>query len=195
MVFHHRGVESVGWSFFPTERVVSSRFPTIRDVSIPLHASSSVASMIPPLPSDITRISAPLIVFSGDSSLGVFLADRFFRDGSERYNIEFLDARSGAMLAQMKEQNKDESQRIMKGAWYQKHSHYRPAICIFCVSVDTDKLARDRNAWLSSVTQRLQQVKSCYENSATRYISIFVCSGSRNASSQGGVREDTLIRE
>lgn len=151
--------------------------------------------MIPPLPNDITRISAPLIVFSGDSSLGVFLADRFFRDGSEHYNIEFLDARSSAMLAQMKEQDKDESQRIMKGAWYQKHSHYRPAICIFCVSVDTDKLARDRNAWLSSVTQRLQQVKSCYENSATRYISVFVCSGSRNASSQGGVREDTLIRE
>ena len=195
MFFLHRGVESVGWSFFATECIVSSRFPAIRDVSIPLHPSSSVASMIPPLPSDITRISAPLIVFSGDSSLGVFLADRFFRDGSERYNIEFLDARSGAMLAQMKEQDKDESQRIMKGAWYQKHSHYRPAICIFCVSVDTDKLARDRNAWLSSVTQRLQQVKSCYENSATRYISIFVCSGSRNASSQGGVREDTLIRE
>ena len=151
--------------------------------------------MIPSLPNDIAKISAPLIVFSGDSSLGVYLADRFFRDGSEHYTIEFLDSKNGGTAISLKEEAEDESQRIMKGAWYKKHSHYQPAICIFCVSVDSNKLATDRVNYLSSVTHRLQSVEACYGANTTQFLSIFVCSGSRNAPNQEVLREDSLIRE
>lgn len=151
--------------------------------------------MIPSLPSDIAKISAPLVVFSGDSSLGVYLADRFFRDGSEHYNIEFLDSKNGSTAISLKAEEKDESQRIMKGAWYKKHSHYQPAICIFCVSVDANKLATDRENWLSSVTRRLQSVEACYAANTTQFLSVFVCSGSRSAPNLEVLREDSLTRE
>ena len=40
------------------------------------------------LPEDLTKISSPLIAFCGDPSLSVFIADRYFRDGTTHYNIE-----------------------------------------------------------------------------------------------------------
>ena len=47
--------------------------------------------MIPPLPADIVKISTPLLTFCGDPSLCVYIADRFFREKTTHYSIEFLE--------------------------------------------------------------------------------------------------------
>lgn len=151
--------------------------------------------MIPSLPSDIAKISAPLVVFSGDSSLGVYLADRFFRDGSEHYNIEFLDSKNGSTAISLKAEGEGRVAADYEGSVVQEALALQPAICIFCVSVDANKLATDRENWLSSVTRRLQSVEACYAANTTQFLSVFVCSGSRSAPNLEVLREDSLTRE
>ena len=151
--------------------------------------------MIPPLPNDIARISSPLIEFCGDTSLAVFIADRFFRDGSAHYNMEFLDVTENRDIPVVRNPDKDESVRIMKSSWYYKHSHTQPAICIFCVSIDINKLAVDRTGWLQTITDQLNHAEQYLSRNKPAFISIFVCPGNRDSLNRGKITEDVLIRE
>lgn len=151
--------------------------------------------MIPSLPNDITRISCPLIKFCGDTSLAVFIADRFFRDSSMHYDIEFLDESESKKDKRIDNPGKDESERIMKSSWYYKHSHTQPAICIFCVSIDINRLATDRTTWRESVVKQYQQALDALTTNKPAFMTVYVCPGNRLLLNQGPITEDLLVRE
>lgn len=151
--------------------------------------------MIPSLPSDITRISCPLVKFCGDTSLAVFIADRFFRDSSMHYDIEFLDEAGSKKDNRLDNPEKDESERIMKSSWYYKHSHTQPAICIFCVSVDVNRLATDRTKWRESIVKQYKHAVNALAANRPAIMTVYVCPGNRVLLNQGAVTEDLLIRE
>lgn len=151
--------------------------------------------MIASLPSDITRISCPLVKFCGDTSLAVFIADRFFRDSSMHYDIEFLDEAGSKKDNRIGNPEKDESERIMKSSWYYKHSHMQPAICIFCVGVDINGLATDRTKWRESIVNQYQHAVNALAANRPAFMTVYVCPGNRVLLNQGAVTEDLLIRE
>ena len=151
--------------------------------------------MIPPLPADIVKISAPLLTFCGDPSLCVYIADRFFRDGAAHYSIEFLE--EGDLNEQRRREKPSEDKRmfIMKSDWYDKHSHRQPALCLFCVSVDLQLLTTDSQKWKIAVSDNYKRIKSYYGNRVPSFISIFVCPRGRDALNTSSIKEDQLIRE
>ena len=110
------------------------------------------------LPKDLTKISSPFIAFCGDSNLSSFIADRFFRDGSTHYNIEFLNNQDEKNMIQKTDKQKTNVEYIMKGSWYEKHSQKYPALCLFCISVDLTKFTQDRSSWLQSVKEQFSEI-------------------------------------
>ena len=147
------------------------------------------------LPSDIKCISAPLLIFCGDTGLAVYLADRFFRDGTPHYNIEFLDEKETTGSEKEQEYYEDNRSFIMKDNWYYKHSHKQPALCLFCVSVDLQKISIDHTVWVKSICAQFEAIKSRFLDNVPAFLSIFVCPGNRHSLENGPIREDNLIRE
>lgn len=151
--------------------------------------------MIQPLPKDITKISSPLISFCGDESLSVFIADRFFRDGSTHYDIEIISDQDITKSLEMENQQKEQGKHIMKGSWYNKHSHKQPALCLFCISIDLIQLVHEREKWLQDISKQFSRVSNQYSSKKPAFLSIFVCPGNRESLLPNGIREDGLIRE
>lgn len=151
--------------------------------------------MIPSLPPDIARISAPLITFCGDSSLCVFIADRFFRDGSAHYGIEFVEDGELSKQSELPLPETDSRVFIMKSSWYYKHSHVQPALCLFCVSVNLHALSADCQKWKTTVSEQFQRYQAYFGKQVPSFLSIFVCPGNRDSLNEGSVKEDVLIRE
>lgn len=147
------------------------------------------------LPQDIRKIPSPLIAFCGDNSLSVFIADRFFQDGSSRYSIEFLSDQQDLNSMDMKNDEKFEGRTIMKGSWYKKHSHRQPALCLFCISVDLVQLSQERGKWLQMVSEQFSSISNQFTGKKPSFISIFVCPGNKESLPPNGFREDVLIRE
>ena len=151
--------------------------------------------MIPSLPPDIARISAPLITFCGDSSLCVFIADRFFRDGSAHYGIEFVEDGELSKQSELPLPETDSRVFIMKSSWYYKHSHVQPALCLFCVSANLHALSADCQKWKTTVSEQFQRYQAYFGKQVPSFLSIFVCPGNRDSLNEGSVKEDVLIRE
>lgn len=147
------------------------------------------------LPKDLTKISSPFIAFCGDSNLSSFIADRFFRDGSTHYNIEFLNNQDEKNMIQKTDKPKTNVEYIMKGSWYEKHSQKYPALCLFCISVDLTKFTQDRSSWLQSVKEQFSEIVNWFPEKKPAFLSIFVCPGNKDGLLQNGIREDMLIRE
>ena len=125
----------------------------------------------------------------------MFIADRFFRDSSMHYDIEFLDEAESKKNDQRENPEKDESERIMKSSWYYKHSHSQPAICIFCVSIDINRLATDRTKWHESVIKQYKYAVNALASNKPAFMTVFVCPGNRILLNQGSITEDLLVRE
>ena len=147
------------------------------------------------LPEDLTKISSPLIAFCGDPSLSVFIADRYFRDGTTHYNIELYINQDEKNMIQKSDRQKNNVEYIMKGSWYEKHSHKYPALCLFCVSVDLTRFTQDRSSWLQSVSEQFSEIANWFPEKKPAFLSIFVCPGNKDGLVQKGIREDMLIRE
>ena len=150
--------------------------------------------MLPTLPSEVTRIATPLLTFCGDSSLGLVLSDRFFRNSPSKYTIEILeDSDLQNQSHEIKQASREK--RIMKSSWYEKHTHKQPALCIFCIPIDLNKLSTNGLEWKKQISEQYERIKSYYSKRVPMFIAIFVCPDSREKLISGPIREDQLIRE